>query len=354
MNEELAKKKQARADEYAFYRQLFRQCANEVARKQRAYDKGIKSRFRSMAALSRGMGTDASKWSKEKIQDARWSSIAAASNVSAGPKPTGAAAALAAGKDGAGGGEDAARQGRRRQRRIRGLDEQAVEELQPRDMVELYGISSEVRQHLNGCRGEVKEAKGEDGRCLVVITLPDGSQAEKRLRASQIRRVAPLVVGDTAEVFGLPPPNLLNGAHGTVQGYDPKQQVFSLRMDGTKDADGVLATVVRRFSPENLRRVASLKVGDQVEVFGLTGTSRALNGRTMFVHRWDAIESKFACALITLEQLQAAREARRARMEERRSATKVLISHDPISGMTSYDTTGDGQADAYLLQGTHV
>jgi hypothetical protein len=51
MNEELAKKKQEREDEYTFFRALFRQCANEVARKQRAYDKGITSRFRAMSAL---------------------------------------------------------------------------------------------------------------------------------------------------------------------------------------------------------------------------------------------------------------------------------------------------------------
>ena len=29
----------------------------------------------------------------------------------------------------------------------------------------------------------------------------------------------------------------------------------------------------------------------------------------------------------------------------------MLISHDPISGITSYDTTGDGQADAYDTTG---
>jgi hypothetical protein len=196
------------------------------------------------------------------------------------------------------------------------------------------------------------ESKGEDGRCLVAITQPDGTQTVKRMRASQIRRVEPLVVGDTAEVCRLPPPNLLNGAHGTVQRYDSKQQVFSLEMDGSTDADGVQATVViRRFRPENLRRVASFKVGDQVEVFGLTGTSRVLNGQTMFIHRWDTSESKFACALLTVEQLQGARDARRARMEQRRSATKVLISHDPISGMTAFDTTGDGKADAYDTTG---
>ena len=196
------------------------------------------------------------------------------------------------------------------QRRVRSnrADEQAVEELQPRDMVELYGISSEARSHLNGCRGEVKEAKGEDGRCLVSIALPDGTQEEKRLRASQTRRVEPLVVGDTAEVFGLPPPNLLNHSHGSVQGYDRKRQVFSLEMDG-ETHDGVKETVVRKFGPKNLRRVASLKIGDQVEVFGCTGTAKALNGSTMFVHRWDSVESKFACALITLEQLRAAQSA---------------------------------------------
>ena len=159
-------------------------------------------------------------------------------------------------------------------------------------MVELHGIASEARQHLNGCRGQILEAKGDDGRCPVRITLPDGSEAEKRLRVTQIRRVSPLVIGDTAEVFGLPPPNLLNGAHGTVKGYDPKTTLFMLEMvEGVLDEDGHASdTVLRRFEPTNLRRVSSLKVGDQVEVHGITGTLRSLNGCTLYIHRWDGAQ----------------------------------------------------------------
>jgi hypothetical protein len=312
MNAELDAKQQERQAEYEFYRELFRKCANEVARKQRHYDKGIKSRFRSMAALSRSMGEDASQWTKSKITDARWSSIGAAANVSsereevAGVGPGLASLAASAGASGS-----AQRQRAARPQRL-DEDEAAAAELQPRDMVELHGIASEARQHLNGCRGEILEAKGDDGRCPVRITLPDGSEAEKRLRVTQIRRVSPLVIGDTAEVFGLPPPNLLNGAHGTVKGYDPKTTLFMLEMaEGVLDEDGHASeTVLRRFEPTNLRRVSSLKVGDQVEVHGITGTSRSLNGCTLYIHRWDGLQSRFMCAKIPGDQLQARREDR--------------------------------------------
>ena len=47
---------------------------------------------------------------------------------------------------------------------------------------------------------------------------------------------------------------------------------------------------LRRFEPTNLRRVSSLKVGDQVEVHGITGTLRSLNGCTLYIHRWDGAQ----------------------------------------------------------------
>ena len=181
MNAELEAKKKERQEEYAFYRSLFQQCANEVAQLRRSYDKGVKARFRSMARLSQAMGEDSSQWTKKTVADARWASVEAAAAASSATKTRRPS--------------ENARPIRRRQSDDL---EAEVEELQLGDMVELHGITNESRQHLNGCRGELMEAEGEDGRCRVRISLPDGSQTLKRLRASQIRRVAPLMVGDTS------------------------------------------------------------------------------------------------------------------------------------------------------------
>jgi hypothetical protein len=138
---------------------------------------------------------------------------------------------------------------------------------------------------------------------------------------------------------------------GTVKDYDPKQRLFAVSMAGAQDGDGLAETVLRRFPSSNLRRVSSLKVGDEVQVHGLTGTAQVLNGCSMYVHRWDAAESQFVCAQITAGELQARRDARKQQMESRREGRKVLIHHDPITGTTSYDTTGDGQPDAYDTTG---
>jgi len=126
-------------------------------------------------------------------------------------------------------------------------------------------------------------------------------------------------------------------------------------------------------------QVAELRVDDEVEAFGLQGTLAALNGTTMYVHRYDEATRQFSIAGFTREELQAVRDGRKHRLDTRKSgktqrsclvsshhaagcahlwgpfalrtAPKKWLHHDPITGMTAYDTTGDGVADAYDTTG---
>lgn len=153
MDAALEQRLEAEQAEEDHYRAVFRDCANQVARKRRIYDEGVKARFRGISALAQGMEQmgGPSRWTKEGVADARWGSVAAAAQKS----PRGAAAA----EGGAEGllGREAGRQ-RRREREAA----EAQGELQVGMTVELHSITSAARRALNGCRGEVREEMATD------------------------------------------------------------------------------------------------------------------------------------------------------------------------------------------------
>ena len=66
-------------------------------------------------------------------------------------------------------------------------------------------------------------------------------------------------------------------------------------------------------------QVAELRVDDEVEAFGLQGTLAALNGTTMYVHRYDEATRQFSIAGFTREELQAVRDGRKHRLDTRKS-----------------------------------
>ena len=65
--------------------------------------------------------------------------------------------------------------------------------------------------------------------------------------------------------------------------------------------------------------MAELRVDDEVEAFGLQGTLAALNGTTMYVHRYDEATRQFSIAGFTREELQAVRDGRKHRLDTRKS-----------------------------------
>ena len=75
--------------------------------------------------------------------------------------------------------------------------------------------------------------------------------------------------------------------------------------------------------------MAELRVDDEVEAFGLQGTLAALNGTTMYVHRYDEATRQFSIAGFTREELQAVRDGRKHRLDTRKSgkAQQSCSSH---------------------------
>ena len=69
------------------------------------------------------------------------------------------------------------------------------------------------------------------------VEQPDGTRVSKRLRATQMRRVTALRVGDTAMVTGLAAEDPSNGAHGTVEAYDHVQRMFVLALQSRGAAE---------------------------------------------------------------------------------------------------------------------
>ena len=80
--------------------------------------------------------------------------------------------------------------------------------------------------------------------------------------------------------------------------------------------------------------MAELRVDDEVEAFGLQGTLAALNGTTMYVHRYDEATRQFSIAGFTREELQAVRDGRKQRLDTRKSGKTqrscLVSSHHPV------------------------
>jgi hypothetical protein len=224
-----------------------------LQRQRESASPGVRRRFKAIGAYAKTL--QGGEWTKDRVTDARWSSVAAAAATP----------------------QTAESQRHSRKARTRGPSarrraerEAARMALQVGDTVELHSLTSAMRQHLNGARGTVVGLAGEELKLQSANLIPVPSLQPDPLVDG--------LVGELVEVVGLSGSatnHRLNGrratlisgpqtAHGTED-----QEEYRIRLQATSTGGG---ETTHRVAAAALRRVCTLAPGDLAEIVGLGDT----------------------------------------------------------------------------------